>query len=102
MGATLEGKVAVVTGAGRGIGRACAILMAQEGCRVVVNDYGVDVDGRTPRSEPAEEVVATIKKAGGEAAVNCDTVATIDGGEAMVRQAVDTWGHVDIVGHVAG
>jgi NAD(P)-dependent dehydrogenase (short-subunit alcohol dehydrogenase family) len=102
MGNSLEGKVAVLTGAGRGVGRACAILMAAEGCRVVVNDYGVDVDGRTPRSEPADEVVADIKKAGGEAVANADTVATMEGGERMIKQALDTWGKLDIVVHVAG
>jgi NAD(P)-dependent dehydrogenase (short-subunit alcohol dehydrogenase family) len=102
MGNSLEGKVAVLTGAGRGVGRACALLMAAEGCRVVVNDYGVDVDGRTPRSEPAEEVVAEIKKAGGEAVPNADTVATMQGGERMIKQALDTWGKLDIVVHVAG
>ncbi|MGI8549571.1 MAG: SDR family oxidoreductase [Dehalococcoidia bacterium] len=102
MGNSLEGKVAVITGSGRGIGRSCAILMAQEGCRVVVNDYGVDVDGRTPRSDPADEVVAEIKQAGGEAVANYDTVATMAGGEAMIKQALDGFGRLDIVVHVAG
>ncbi len=102
MGNSLEGKVAVITGSGRGIGASCARLMAQEGCRVVVNDYGVDVDGRTPRSDPADEVVAEIKKAGGEAVANYNTVATMEGGESMIKQALDTFGRLDIVVHVAG
>lgn len=102
MGRALEGKVAVITGSGRGIGRSCAILFAQEGARVVVNDYGVDVDGRTPRSDPADEVVAEIKQAGGEAAANYSSVATMEGGEGMIKQALDTWGKLDIVVHVAG
>jgi 3-oxoacyl-[acyl-carrier protein] reductase len=102
MGNSLEGKVAVITGSGRGIGATCARLFAEEGARVVVNDYGVDVDGRTPRSDPADEVVAGIKKAGGEAVANYDTVATMEGGERMVKQALDTFGRLDIVVHVAG
>src|SRR5207253_1479616 len=102
MGNSLEGKVAVITGSGRGIGAACAKLMAAEGCRVVVNDYGVDVDGRTPRPDPADEVVAAIKKAGGEAVANYNTVATMQGGESMVKQALDTFGRLDAVVHVAG
>ena len=102
MAGSLEGKVSLLTGAGRGIGRSCALLMAQEGARIVVNDYGVDVDGRTPRSEPADEVVATIKQAGGEAVANAGNVATVEGGEAMVRQALDSFGRLDGVVHVAG
>ncbi|MGI8551094.1 MAG: SDR family oxidoreductase [Dehalococcoidia bacterium] len=102
MGNSLEGKVAVITGSGRGIGRSCASLFAQEGCRVVVNDFGVDVDGRTPRSDPADEVVEEIKKAGGDAIANYSTVATMEGGESMIKQALDTWGKLDIVVHVAG
>jgi NAD(P)-dependent dehydrogenase (short-subunit alcohol dehydrogenase family) len=102
MANALEGKVAVITGSGRGIGRSCAELFAQEGCRVVVNDFGVDVDGRTPRSDPADETVATIKQAGGDAIANYDSVATVEGGERMVKQSLDTWGRLDIVVHVAG
>lgn len=102
MGNRLEGKVAVVTGAGRGIGRGIALLMAQEGARVVVNDYGVNVDGTAPSEGPAFEVVEEIKKAGGEAAANTDTVASMAGGQAMIQQALDTFGRLDILVNVAG
>jgi NAD(P)-dependent dehydrogenase (short-subunit alcohol dehydrogenase family) len=102
MANALEGKVAIITGSGRGIGRSCAVLLGQEGCRVVVNDYGVDVDGRTPRSDPADETVAMIKQAGGDAVANYSSVATMEGGESLVKQALDSWGRLDIVVHVAG
>jgi NAD(P)-dependent dehydrogenase (short-subunit alcohol dehydrogenase family) len=102
MAGLLEGKVAVITGSGRGIGATCAKLFAAEGARVIVNDFGVDVDGRTPRSDPADEVVAEIKKAGGEAVANYQSVATVDGGESMIKQALDTFGRLDAVVHVAG
>jgi NAD(P)-dependent dehydrogenase (short-subunit alcohol dehydrogenase family) len=98
----LEGKVAIITGAGRGIGQSCAVLLGQEGARVIVNDYGVDVDGRTPRSDPADETVQRIRDRGGEAAANYDSVATMEGGERMVKQALDTWGRLDAIIHVAG
>jgi NAD(P)-dependent dehydrogenase (short-subunit alcohol dehydrogenase family) len=102
MGNSLEGKVAIITGSGRGIGQSCAVLMGEEGCRVVVNDFGVDVDGRTPRSDPADETVERIKQAGGDAIANYDSVATMEGGERMVKQALDTWGRLDAIVHVAG
>ena len=102
MGNRLEGRVAVVTGAGRGIGRGIALLLAEEGARVVVNDYGVNVDGSTPSDGPAAEVAEEIKKMGGQAAANFDTVATVAGGEAMVKQALDTFGRLDILINVAG
>jgi NAD(P)-dependent dehydrogenase (short-subunit alcohol dehydrogenase family) len=102
VGNSLEGKVAVITGSGRGIGQTCAKLFAAEGCRVIVNDYGVDVDGRTPRSDVADDTVDQIKKAGGDAQSNYDSVATMEGGERMVKQALDAWGKLDIVVHVAG
>jgi 3-oxoacyl-[acyl-carrier protein] reductase len=102
MGNRLEGKVAVVTGAGRGIGRGIALLMAEEGARVVVNDYGVAVDGTQPSSGPAQEVADEITKAGGTAVANYDTVATMEGGERMVKQALDTYGRLDILVNVAG
>jgi NAD(P)-dependent dehydrogenase (short-subunit alcohol dehydrogenase family) len=98
----LEGRVAVVTGAGRGIGRGVALLMAQHGARVVVNDYGVSGDGRDPSSEPANEVVAEIKRAGGEAIAVADSVATMEGGARIVNSAIEKWGQIDIVVTCAG
>ena len=102
MGNRLEGRVAVVTGAGRGIGRGVAHLLAEEGCAVVVNDYGVAVDGTQPTEGPAQEVADEIKGKGGRAAANFDTVATAQGGENMVKQALDTFGRLDILINVAG
>ena len=102
-----DGKVAVITGAGRGLGREYALLLAARGARVVVNDFGVgisDVDDSVaaPAVNPADEVVAEIIAAGGEAVVNHDTVATTDGGEAIVQTALDSWGRVDICVNNAG
>jgi 3-oxoacyl-[acyl-carrier protein] reductase len=98
----LEGKSAVVTGAGRGIGRAVAILLAKEGASVVVNDPGVSVDGTGHDNGPAEQVVAEIKADGGNAVGNYDSVADSAGGENMVKQAVDVFGRIDILINVAG
>lgn len=98
----LEGRNAVVTGAGRGIGRAVAILLAQEGANVVVNDPGVNVDGTGGDAGPAEQVVAEIKAAGGNAVANTDSVADAAGAERMVTQCVDTFGRIDILINVAG
>ena len=98
----LENKVAVVTGAGRGIGRSVAIGLAREGAAVVVNDFGVAVDGSQPSDGPASEVVAEIEKAGGKAVSNFDSVATMDGGEAIIRTALEKFGKIDILVCVAG
>ncbi len=102
MAGSLDGKVAVVTGGGRGIGRGVAMLLAAEGAKVVVNDYGVAVDGTQPSSGPAAEVAEEIRAAGGTAVPNFDTVATMEGGEAMIKQALDEFGRLDIVVNVAG
>ncbi|MDA0353743.1 MAG: SDR family oxidoreductase [Chloroflexi bacterium] len=98
----LDGKVAVVTGSGRGIGRGIAMLYAAEGAKVIVNDPGVAVDGSGHDEGPAAQVANEIKAAGGEASPNFDSVAEFSGGENMVKQAVDTYGRIDILVNVAG
>jgi NAD(P)-dependent dehydrogenase (short-subunit alcohol dehydrogenase family) len=99
---SLEGKVVAVTGAGRGIGRAVALACAAEGAAVIVNDYGVSVDGNEPTSEVANSVVDEITAAGGRAAANAQSVTTMDGGASIVQQAIDTFGRLDGVVCVAG
>jgi len=98
----LKGKAAVVTGAARGVGREVAMLMAKHGARVVVNDYGGTEIGTGSDRKPADEVVEEIRKAGGEAVANYDSVATMAGGQAIVKTAVDAFGRVDIVVNNAG
>src|SRR5580765_351581 len=98
----LEGKVAIVTGAGNGIGRSHALLFAKEGAKVVVNDLGGPRDGSASDSSAAEKVVAEIKAAGGQAAANHDNVATSEGAAGIVKSAVDAFGRVDIVVNNAG
>ena len=98
----LDGRVAIVTGAGRGIGRAHALELARQGARVVVNDFGVSLAGEGTGESPAHEVVAEILAAGGEAVVNGADVADFEQAEAMVRQAVDTYGRLDILVNNAG
>jgi len=101
-GKMLEGKVAVVTGAGRGIGRGFAMLMASQGAKVVVNDIGGSVEGEGQDSGPAYEVVNEIRGAGGEAVMNADSVTDWDGAHRIVQQAVDEFGKIDIVVNNAG
>ena len=98
----MQDKVVLITGAGRGIGRAMAIMMAQQGAKVVVNDLGAGVGGEETGESPAEEVVATIRAAGGEAVINGDNVASIDGAESMVQAAIDNFGRIDTVVNNAG
>src|SRR5690242_16427271 len=102
MGDMLAGRVAVVTGAGRGIGRGVALGLAAEGARVVVNDFGVNVDGSTPSTGPAFDVVAEIRRAGGQAVANTDSVATWDGAARIVRAAIDEFGQLDALVTCAG
>ena len=102
MNKMLEGKVAIVTGAGRGIGRGIAESMAAHGAKVVVNDLGATSDGQGVDSGPANETVEAIKKAGGEAIVNGDSVASWDGAHAMVENALSNWGRIDCVVNNAG
>ena len=102
MGKYLEGKTIAVTGSGRGIGRAIALACAAEGANVVVNDYGVSMDGKEPTSEVANGVVEEIVKAGGKAVANANSVATMEGGASIVKSAIDSFGRIDGVVCVAG
>lgn len=102
MAGRLEGKVAIVTGAGRGIGRGEALALAQEGARVIVNDFGGSTTGEGGEHSPAEQVVAEIKAMGGDALPNFGNVASMADGEAIVKQAMDAWGHLDILVNNAG
>src|SRR5499433_1140608 len=98
----LKDRVAVITGAARGIGREIALLMAGLGARVVVNDYGGSEAGQGTTQGPANEVVDEIRKASGEAVANYDSVATMAGGERIVQTAIDAFGRVDISVNNAG
>ncbi len=99
---TLEGRVAVITGAGRGIGREHALLFAREGASVVVNDLGGANDGSGADSGPAHEVVAEIEAAGGRAVANTRTVADWDGAASLIQQAISEFGRLDVVVNNAG
>jgi NAD(P)-dependent dehydrogenase (short-subunit alcohol dehydrogenase family) len=98
----LEGKVAVITGSGRGIGREIALLMSREGAKVVVNDPGVSEAGEGGDSKVADEVVEEIKGHGGEAVANYDPVGTWDAGHKIIQTAIDSFGKIDIVVNNAG
>ena len=97
-----DGKVAIITGAGGGLGRSHALELARRGARVVVNDLGGSVDGTGASLGPAALVVDEIKRLGGEAVANTDSVATPAGGAAIVQSAIDSFGRVDIVINNAG
>jgi NAD(P)-dependent dehydrogenase (short-subunit alcohol dehydrogenase family) len=98
----LDGKVAIVTGAGRGIGREEALLFAAEGAKVIVNDVGAARTGEGSDVHPAQQTVDDVVAAGGEAALNTDDVSSWEGAQRLVAQAVDTWGKLDILVNNAG
>ncbi|AKH98838.1 dehydrogenase of unknown specificity, short-chain alcohol dehydrogenase like [Hoeflea sp. IMCC20628] len=98
----LENKVALITGAGRGIGREMALMMAAHGAKVVVNDPGVSLKGEDEAEDPAIEVVSEIKAAGGEAVADMGSVSDPEAARAMVERAVDTFGKIDVVVNNAG
>ena len=98
-----DGRVVIITGSGRGIGRAHALAFAAEGAKVVVNDIGTELDGRGEATTgPAAEVVAAIREAGGEAVANGDDVADWEGGARLVKTALDAFGRLDVVVNNAG
>src|SRR5580700_4645627 len=97
-----DNRVAVITGAGRGLGRAYALLLASRGAKVVVNDPGASLKGDGVDAGPVHEVVQTIKAANGEAVASTDSVATPEGGKAIVQSALDHYGRIDILIHNAG
>jgi NAD(P)-dependent dehydrogenase (short-subunit alcohol dehydrogenase family) len=101
MGA-LDGRVAIITGAGRGIGREHALLFAQEGAKVVVNDLGGAIDGSGDDRSPAQQVVDEIKAAGGEAVASADNVADWEGGRRLIDTAVEAFGDVNVLINNAG
>lgn len=97
-----DDRVAVITGGGRGLGAAHARLLAARGCKVVINDPGVSMAGDATSEGPAEALAAEIRASGGEAVANTDSVATPEGGAAIVRCALDAFGRIDILIHSAG
>ncbi|MCW3476453.1 SDR family NAD(P)-dependent oxidoreductase [Limobrevibacterium gyesilva] len=98
----LEGKVAVVTGAGGGIGREIALMMAMQGARVVINDLGVSVTGDGGSATPAEQTKAIIEQRGGQAVISTDSVASWDSARNIVQTAIDAFGRIDVVVNNAG
>lgn len=97
-----DNRVAVITGGGRGLGRAHALLLAGRGCRVVINDPGVSMAGDATAEGPAETLAAEIRATGGEAVANTDSVAAAEGGKAIIGAALDAFGRIDILIHSAG
>jgi NAD(P)-dependent dehydrogenase (short-subunit alcohol dehydrogenase family) len=97
-----DNRVAIVTGAGAGLGRSHALLLAERGAKVVVNDPGGSVDGRGGAHAVADQMVAEIKAKGGEAVANYNSVTTWEGAQAIVRTATDTWGRLDVLVNNAG
>src|SRR6201996_205159 len=97
-----DGRVAVITGAGRGLGRSYAMLLASQGARVVINDPGGGLTGDGIDADPADDVVREIVAAGGQAVASTDSVATAVGGKAIIDAALDRYGRVDILIHNAG
>ena len=97
-----DGKVALITGAGGGLGKTYALQLASRGCKVVVNDLGGKADGTGASSSMADQTVKEITEAGGQAVANYDSVATPEGGKAMVQAAIDNFGRIDIVINNAG
>lgn len=102
MSRLLEGKVAVVTGGGRGVGRGVCLALAEAGAKVVVNDLGATLDGRASDGQPADEVVSAVRAMGGEAVADGGSVADWTQAHAMVARAVETFGRIDIVVNNAG
>ncbi|MSQ26489.1 MAG: SDR family oxidoreductase [Dehalococcoidia bacterium] len=102
MGDLLKGKVAAVTGGGGGIGRTICLLLAEEGAKVVVNDLGGSVGGEGASRGPAEDVANEVKKRGGQAVPNFQSVSTVAGGESITQDAVKNFGRLDILVHTAG
>ncbi len=102
MSELLAGKVAVVTGSGGGIGRGIALAMAEEGAQVIVNDLGCNPKGEGADALMADSVVSEIQAAGGRAAANYDSIASVDGAERLVQQAIDHFGRIDILVNNAG
>ena len=98
----LQGKVAVVTGSGRGIGRGIALALAREGAKVVINDVGCEVDGRGTADDPAQQVVNEIKALGSDATTNYDSVSDFKAAENIIQTAVKNFGRIDILVNNAG